>query len=374
VIIRDVTAQKEAEAKIRESQSQLMLLRAAIEQSSDSVIVTDDQGVCLYANPAFEKITGRSRKEVIGKTPLLLEPGEHHGKDYGRMRETIEGGKRWERNYVLYRQDGNLYEEEAVVFPVFDDSKAISNFVIMEKDVTEKRKLENVAEAANTMENTGFIFAGIRHEIGNPVNSLLTTLTVLERKLEKLPPETVRQFIRGAILETGRVRFLLSALKNFNLFENPKTRNLELNRFVSDFEALIRKDFSDKGVVVETELPAEETWGLLDPRAFHQVLLNLLTNAADALEGREGPRIVMRVGTAGQSVTVQIRDNGCGLSPGLQKQLFTPFFTTKVQGTGLGLVIVKKLLLKMNSQISIESERDVGTTVTLTIPGGRPHE
>ncbi len=374
VIIRDVTPQKEAEAKIRESQAQLMLLRAAIEQFSDSVIVTDDQGVCLYANLAFEKIAGRPRKEVIGKTPFILRPGEHHGKDYDRMRQTIEGGNRWERNYVLSRQDGNLYEEEAVVFPVFDDSGKIASFVIVEKDVTEKRKLENVAEAANMMENTGFIFAGIRHEIGNPINSLLTTLTVLERKLDSLPKETVRQFIGGAISETGRVRFLLSALKNFNLFENPKTRNLELNRFVADFQSLIRKDFSDKGIAVEAEFSSEETWALLDPRAFHHVLLNLMTNAADALEGREGPRIVMRVATAGDSVTVQIQDNGCGLSPGLQKQLFTPFFTTKVQGTGLGLVIVKKLLLKMNSHICVESERDAGTTITLTIPGGRSDE
>ncbi len=368
VIVRDITAQKAAEEKIKKSRARLLLLRAAIEQSSDSIVVTDESGVCLYANPAYEAFVGCGKDGTVGKTPCILEPAAHGEEEYKAMRRAIESGKRWEKKCVYYRKGGRLYEEEAVVFPVFDDSNRIANFVIIERDVTEKRKLESVAEAANLMDNTGFIFSGIRHEIGNPINSLLTTLTVLERKLDELPPDTIRQFVVRAKNETDRVRFLLNVLKSFNLFENPVAREVELNRFVTDFEALIGQDFSNKGISVKKELPPAEIWAFLDPRAFHQVMLNLVANAAEALEGRENPEIVLRVGKGPDSVFLQIRDNGSGLSEILQKQLFTPFFTTKPHGTGLGLVIVKKLLLKMSGSIVFESRENAGTTVTITIP------
>ena len=108
-----------------------------------------------------------------------------------------------------------------------------------------------------------------------------------------------------------------------------------------------------------------------DPRALQQALLNVMTNASDALEGREDPAIDITISKLDDHVRIQIHDNGSGISEEDQKTLFRPFVTSKKQGTGLGLVLVKKMLTKMNGGVMITSRPDAGTTVDIMIPEGR---
>lgn len=117
-----------------------------------------------------------------------------------------------------------------------------------------------------------------------------------------------------------------------------------------------------------------------DPRALQQALLNIVTNAVDALEERNAPRVDITVMRNGGTILVRVADNGRGTTEAQQKDLFKPFYTSKPHGTGLGLVIVKKLLTKMNGDVSITSSPDRGTTVEISLPegresgGGRPNE
>ena len=136
--------------------------------------------------------------------------------------------------------------------------------------------------------------------------------------------------------------------------------------------ALVEKDFTDKGVRIQLSMGDEQVCALTDHRAFHQVMLNLMTNAADACEKSDTPRITIDVRHISPDlVQVQVSDNGCGMSTIERENLFRPFHTSKPQGTGLGLVIIKKMLAKMNSTIRIESSQGWGTTVTMSLPAGR---
>jgi signal transduction histidine kinase len=232
----------------------------------------------------------------------------------------------------------------------------------------QKARLESVAQAVNTMDNIGYIFTGIRHEIGNPVNSIKTALTILRNKINTCPRETISEYVDRSIQELTRMEYLLKALKNFNMYESLELKNINLYAFLREFLSLIKPDFLEKGIRVSMGPISETEVAWVDPRALQQVLLNLMTNAVDALEGREGPWIKIEAFRTGSMAAIRIEDNGCGISREHQKELFIPFHTTKPQGTGLGLVIARKMLARMEGTINIKSEEGRGTVVEITVP------
>lgn len=275
--------------------------------------------------------------------------------------------------HVHIDADGNTKEYEVHAFPLFDDAGEVGQVIQYCIDITEKKRLESIAEAANLMDNLGYIFAGIRHEIGNPLNSVKMALSVLDKNLDRYPRQTIREFVDRSLGELSRVEYLLKALKNFSLFETPQMESVHMGTFMENFMSLVEEDFSRKRIHIFLDVPEEDIFASTDHRAFHQVMLNLLTNAADALPQVERPMIGIAVDTTPGFVRIRVRDNGCGMTQEEQKNLFRPFFTSKPQGTGLGLVIVKKMLSKMNGTISIESSPLEGTAVTMTLPKGSPN-
>jgi signal transduction histidine kinase len=228
--------------------------------------------------------------------------------------------------------------------------------------------MESVVEAANLTDKLGYIFSGIRHEIGNPVNSIKVALSVLRKNLEQYDQATVADFLERSLLEVARIEYLLKALKNYSLFESPDIQRLRIDTFMDNFVPLIRDEFERRQVELRVMCADDVGWALADPRALHHVLLNLLTNAADAVEGREDGRVIVSVMKSGHWVEVKVDDNGHGISEADQKNLFRPFFTSKKNGTGLGLVIVQKMLRKMQSRINVTSYKGCGATVTIAIP------
>lgn len=243
------------------------------------------------------------------------------------------------------------------------------NVILMLSDITERKQMEAVIEAANLTKNLGYVFSGIRHEIGNPLNSIKMALSVLQRNLAEYDKDTIALFLDRSLQEVTRLEYLLKALKNYSLFEKPVMQKLPVASFITNFIALIRNDFENNLIKIHHILPDEDLLILADSRALHHIMLNLITNAADALNGGHKPQIIVSARQAGNRVEIKVDDNGKGISEADQQNLFKPFFTKKATGTGLGLVIVKKMLLAMNGKIGIESYQGMGTTVTLTLPG-----
>ncbi len=311
------------------------------------------------------------------------------------------------KNLVIYRNKfalrvlndiKNLYDYKALVLFLFQDFEAFlssdkSSFSrelncksriigytvyrisdrylwINVKDITEKVRLESIAEAVNTMNNIGYIFSGIRHEIGNPINSIKMTMSVLRNNVDKYSKETVIEYIDRSLADINRVEYLLKSLKNFSIYERPDLQNVPMSSFTEKLLALVSSDFKKHGIKIKTIVHPEAEWIHADSRALHQVLLNVLTNAADALEGKRNPEIVLSVFEMANQITVSVEDNGCGMSDHEQKDLFKPFYTSKSKGTGLGLVIAKKMLSMMNGTIKIRSTKDLGTVVDISLPQG----
>jgi len=236
------------------------------------------------------------------------------------------------------------------------------------RDITEKLRLESIAQAVNTMDNIGFIFSGIRHEIGNPLNSLKMALSVLQQRGEDTPPAMLKKYIDRGMADIIRIEYLLKSMRSFTMYEDIELTDLHLVEFMGKFISLIEGDFQSHGIRIKTEIPFDITLVRVDERALHQALLNIFNNAAEALSQQENPEIRICTEVRNHLVWLTIADNGCGISPEQKKHLFQPFNTSKQGGNGLGLVITQKLLAKMNSNIDIVSKAGDGTKIIISLP------
>jgi signal transduction histidine kinase len=239
------------------------------------------------------------------------------------------------------------------------------------RDITERSRLESIAEAVNSMENISYIFSGIRHELGNPINSIKMTLSVLKKNLNDYSTNAVEKFVDRAMTEISRVEFLLQALKSFSIFENPNIQNIIFEEFLSRFISLVSDDLSQSGIKISKLIVPPVKKISADPRLLHQVMLNLITNASDALNNCENQNIFIRAEKKEGHIAITVEDNGIGMSEEEQTNLFKPFYTTKPQGTGLGLMITLKMVTLMKGNMEIKSFKDVGTKVTVFIPEGK---
>lgn len=242
---------------------------------------------------------------------------------------------------------------------------------ILIRDITENARLQSIAEAVNAMENITYIFSGIRHELGNPINSIKMALSVLKNNLKKYSQTTIQEYIDRTLAEILRVEYLLKSMKSFSMFENPTIQNVDLVDFMGLFQSLVGRDLEKSGIKLTVAVSPEAKWVRADLRALQQVMLNLISNAADGLENSDDPKIIISTAKKDGLVWIDVEDNGVGIPSENQKNLFKPFYTTKPHGTGLGLVITRKMLAQMNGRIGILSREGLGTTVTISIPEGQ---
>ena len=244
-------------------------------------------------------------------------------------------------------------------------------FWILVQDITDKERLAAVAEAVNTMNNLGYVVSGIRHELGNPINSIKTAVMVLRENVRAYSADVTTEFLDRVLSDVARVEKLLHDLKSFTPYEAPEARDVDMRIFLDSLLSIVTTDFADRGIRLRTLVRNQAEWARIDPRALQQVMINVLTNVIDAVRDRAAPEAAIVVARSGDRILLTIRDNGCGIPEEFKHNLFKPFFTTKPHGTGLGLVIMKNMMAKMAGTIEIESRENVGTTVTLDLPAGR---
>jgi len=344
-------------------------LVTVVEQSSDCIIIINKSGSVLYANPACETVTGFSPQDITGHSIKLLHTPAIRRKLWDEIKNALATGKSWSGQFDNYRKDKTLYQEEMLLSPVLDHEGRVANQVIVKRDITEDKRLESIAEAANLMDNIGFIFSSIRHELGNPINAIKVSLSVLESNLEMYDTEAISRFIHRGLSDIGRVEYLLKTLRNFSIFERPDLKETDMRALLDKLIQLTEKDLAKQYVMLAIRHPEKPLTGMLDPRAFLQVLLNLTTNAVAGLAECDNKTITISlIQKHKNQITFIFEDNGCGMDEETVRNLFRPFFTTKAEGTGLGLVIVKKMLSKMNCSITASSQKGKGTRMEIIIP------
>ena len=265
-----------------------------------------------------------------------------------------------------------ILEDKTVGFTAYSPSPY--SWLLLANEVSEKVRLEQIAATTNVMSTIDFTFFSLAHEMGNPINSIKMTLEVLINNFKNYDSKTKLEYLGNLHSEFSRLEALLKAIKSFNMFEYLTSQATNTKALLDNLAQLLKHEFESKKIVLKLSYPQQPVFCQSDPRALHQSLLNILSNAIDALEGKTNPVIVIEVGQTVREVTISIRDNGCGIADEKLKELFMPFSSSKPRGIGLGLTIVKKLLAQMNGTIEISSRRHHGTEVLIRLPLAATHE
>jgi PAS domain S-box-containing protein len=370
-------------AEQRHAQEERSRLFAAIEQAAEYVLITDADGFITYTNPAFERVTGYSREEAIGKSPGILKSGRQSVAFYSHMWNVIRAGNIWRGQRVNRRKDGSTYLEKASS-PVKAEDGRIVSFVAVKRDVTEATELEGRLRHAQKMEAVGRLAGSVAHDF----NNILTTITgyadILLTGLGDDDPraQEVREILAASRRATGLTRQLLT----FSRKQVTSPRLVSLNAVIENLHAMLRSLIGED-IALGYEL-CQELWPVLaDTGQIEQVILNLTVNARDAMPG--GGTLTFRTQNLRresgppappiEQVMLTVRDTGAGMTEEVRSHLFEPFFTTKKAGagTGLGLATVYGIVNQNHGHIEVSSELGKGTEFRLYFPrfsGNLPHE
>jgi PAS domain S-box-containing protein len=351
-------------------------LRLILDSTSDGILGLNADGRMTFVNKAAASLLGWSAGDMLGADSHRCW---HHTKVDGSSHPAAEcpiltsmrtGTRVSVSDDVFFRKDGSRFPVRYEASPKREDGRIIGAVIVF-RDISREERLESIAAAVETMNSLGFVFSAVRHELGNPVNSVKMALSVLRKNLDRFDAETVRDFVDRSLLELGRVEELLASLRTYSLYEDVQLRVLDLTGFVRDFVDFVSRDFAARGVSVVAEPQDDPVFAAADPRALRHVLLNLVANAAEAMEARGGS-IRLGVLSEGDWAGIRVEDDGPGMSTDTLGNLFRPFYTTKTKGTGLGLVIAKKMMKKMGGAIDAVSASGAGTTMSLSLRAAPP--
>ena len=378
--IQDITKRKQTEVSY-------MRLATAVEQATETIVITDTDGVIVYTNPAFEQSTGFTRAEAVGQNPRLLRSGNQDAQFYRQMWDTIKRGEVWTGHFINRRKNGLLYEEEASISPVRDDAGRIVNYVAVKRDVTREMQLEAQFRQAQKMEAIGTLAGGIAHDFNNILSAMFGYAYLLQMDVaeNRAALEKVEEILKSA----ARAKDLVHQILTFSRQREQTRQVIPLETVVKEAIKFLRASLP-ANIQIEVDLAANTPAVLADPTQIYQVTINLAANALHAMEGRPGRLTVslesflpdqefIRMHPEFQSIQyarLTVADNGHGMDAKTLERIFEPFFTTKPvgKGTGLGLSVVHGIVQSHHGVISVESRPEQGTIFHICFPGQQPVE
>jgi len=353
-------------------------LSSVVEQSNEAVVITDLDGNIVYVNPAWERLTGFARAEIVGLNPRFLKSGKHDPEFYGTLWTTLVHGGSWSGQLVNQRKDRTLFEAESTVSPVRDASGRLVNYVQLLRDVTHEKQMEEQLRQSQKMEAVGQLAGGVAHDFNNLLTIILGRGELLLTRLE--PESPMKQDVDLVLKTAHRAAALTRQLLAFSRKQVLAMTVLDLNAVVGNMEQMLRRLIGEDIELVTTLAP-----GLgrvkADPGQMEQVLMNLAVNSRDAMP-RGGQLTIETADVAdpsgrlpagarsGPHVMLAITDTGCGMDATTMSRVFEPFFTTKEvdKGTGLGLSTVYGIVKQSGGEVTVGSEPGAGTQFRIYLP------
>jgi len=359
VIAKDVTEQKRKELEYLQFSN-------VIHYTINPIQITDSKGKMVYVNPAYERVTGYSREELIGKNPNILNSGRHSREFWGRAWTQILSGKAWVGEVENRRKDGSPFHSELLISPIEDAAGRVVGFLGAHRDLTEQKILERQLLRSQRMESIGTLAAGIAHEVGNPLTSISSLVQVILRTTADDFTKEKLELVKNQITRIARI------IRDLVDFSRPSTyvvRPTDVNQTVREAWNIVQ--YGKKVRDIKVTLSLAEDLPLLDvvPDQLSQVFINILINAVDSIEGKPGS-IWIRSTVQADRVSVQIRDSGKGISPEHCEKVFEPFFTTKEvgKGSGLGLWVSYGIVKSFDGDILLQSDVGKGSMFTIVLP------
>ena len=333
------------------------------EQARDAIAVFDLQDRVIAVNPAFEKLYGWSKEEAIGKFLPLVPP------------ENVEGAKqrandlRQGKSYHLFetndmRKDGTVFDAQISMSPIFNPHGEIIASSVISRDISYIKENENLIVQSEKLKLIGELAAGVAHEIRNP----MTVISGYVQMMNEEPDSPYYEYTKLIQNETERIELILS---EFLVLSRPQANPfiaINLAETLKEVAQFFQIEFQQKTIELHVKNDYPNTFILGNKNQIKQVFINLFKNAIEAIHEDGTIMLELCKSKDGKEIFIRIEDTGCGMPPHVLHHIFEPFYTTKTKGTGLGMMIINKIMLDHNGTIKIKSEQNVGTEIILTFP------
>jgi two-component system sensor kinase FixL len=365
-VLSAAITRKKSEEEMRRSESWLHNL---IATTQDAVLSIDRRGCIVLFNVAAERIFGYSADEIVGRkvNELMAEPyaSEHDGyiARYERTGEARAIGRI--RSVTAKRKSGDLFPIELSVTEIEVDQEV--HYAAFIRDISEKARLQDQLVERERLATIGTTAAKIGHELANPLNGMSLTVQLLEQRLNRQPspPDSqVTATVQRLRNEISRLNQLAGEFRTIARRERYDFQSTQLADLIDDVIKIQRPHLAELNIEVEQLIPSGLPNLDLDPDKIKQALLNLVKNATEAMPG--GGKIKIEALAIDRAIAIEVTDTGTGIP--LDIDAFEPFVTTKKEGTGIGLVIVRQVVTAHGGQISYRSRPGEGTTFRIELP------
>jgi len=376
--------------KRRSGINERKMLRA-IEQSSESVIITDIQGVIEYVNPAFEKNTGYKAEESIGQTPAILSSGKQDSEWYKSLWRRIRKGDSWSGHHINQRKDGSEYDEFMTISPIRDDEGHITHFVSVQRDVSAEKALEKQLIQSQRLEAVGTLAGGLAHDFNNTLAGILGNTYLLKKNVDNDKALSRIEIIESLSLKSAG---LIKQLLSFSRQQESDKKEILLTPFMKETSKLIEASIPDNIKYSLDLSKASELAVNIDVIQLQQVITNMVNNARDATNTLEKGSIhlsvykqnyhdIQQLALSHLNISlnddvcvISIQDSGCGIAKANIEKIFEPFFSTKTldKGTGLGLAMSYGIIKQHDGYIHVDSTVGKGTRFDIYLPAVNKNE
>lgn len=333
------------------------LLEKVFEALQEGVILTDTEGKVTYVNRAACQFFGIKGEQIIGQ-------------QLGQGLRDLDWAELLKPGTVVSRDMEVFYPENRFLnfyITSIDDDQPLG-FVMLIRDVTETRKRTEAQIESERLNAFTLLAAGVAHELGNPLNSLTIHLQLLERRIRKLGKqgEPLREHLDVATGEIKRLDFIIEQFLAAIRPTQPQMQRTQINELIEESVRFLKPEIDKARVKVKCELRSDMPAMPLDAGQMKQAFYNLIRNACQAMPN--GGKLNVTGTFTDFEVRVSFEDTGKGITAEQMGKLFQPFSTTRPTGTGLGLLIVRRIVREHGGEIDIESREGKGTRVSLWLP------
>jgi PAS domain S-box-containing protein len=358
----DITQRKQAEASLKETLKEVSDINFALDQSS-IVAFTDEKGIIKSVNDKFCEISKYSREELIGNDHSILNSGLHSKEFFKNLWKTIGSGQVWKGDIRNRAKDGSFYWVATTIVPFVNEKGKPYQYLAIRNDITEKKKSEEMLHRQDKLAAVGQLAAGVAHEIRNPLTSMKGYAEFLQ--LDETDPQR-QEFIEIILDEIDRVN---NIVEEFMVLAKPKAVELEEQNIipiVQNVVSMLKFEARKRNVKLDFDATEEIIQIECDENRLKQVFLNFIKNGIEAMP--DGGDLKVRTEIQDGNVVISIKDTGVGIPPETLKKIGEPFYTTKKNGNGLGLMVSFKIIESHNGKVYIESEQNKGTTFKIMLP------
>ncbi|WP_447954095.1 PAS domain-containing sensor histidine kinase [Sphingopyxis chilensis] len=377
-VVRDITEWRRAQSALQTSETHL---RSILDNVPDAMVVINERGSIQSFSAAAERLFGYEESDVLGRNVSLLAPSPHREAHDGYLARYMATGERRiigiGRVVSGHRRDGSIFPMELQIGEVVthDGHRLFTGFI---RDLTAsqdiERRLQDLQEElihVARVSAVGTMASTLAHELNQPLTAVASYVMAAQALLESDQPDAqveARQALADGVAEAVRAGQIVRRLRDFVARGDTEREKVSLTKLIEEAAALALAGANQRGIRVEMDLDPDVSQVLVDRVQIQQVLLNLIRNAVEAMEGCERRELVLSTAAVGdEEVELAVADSGAGLSDEIANRLFEPFNSTKAHGLGVGLSICRTIVEAHGGRLWAEPDPERGTVFRFTL-------